>query len=91
METNTSMIDSTVTTIKERLLLRFGRAKEVVGGNWRNELAAADDFFNTKTGVDFMRSVAQAYSNAGRGHVDRIERVTLALEKIAGIQNPPVA
>ncbi len=91
MEEVANMTDSTVTTIKERLLTRFGRAKEVVGGNWRNELAAADEFFNTKTGVDFMRSVAQAYSNAGRGHVDRIERVTLALEKIAGIQNPPVA
>lgn len=90
MEEVTNATDSTVIPIKERLLARFGRAKEVVGGNWRNELAAADNFFNTKMGVDYMRSVAQAYSNAGRGHVDRIERVTVALEKIAGIINPPV-
>ena len=85
------MIEQTVTTIKERLLTRFGRAKELVGTNWRNVLAETDPFFNTKTGVDYMRSVAQAHSNAGRGHVDRIERVTIALEKIAGIENPPVA
>jgi hypothetical protein len=90
MEEVTNVSESTVIPIKERLLKRFGRAKEIVGTNWRNELSATDPFFNTKTGVDYMRSVAQAYSNAGRGHVDRIERVTLALEKIARIQSPPI-
>jgi len=78
-------------TIKERLLIRFAKAKELVGAGWRNVLAETDPFFNTKMGVDYMRSVAQAHSNVGRGHVDRIERVTIALEKIAGINNPPVA
>lgn len=91
MEDLANAAEAVVATIKERLLTRFGRAKEQVGPNWRNVLAESDDFFNTKTGVDYMRSVAQAYSNAGRGHVDRIERVAIALEKIAGIHNPPIA
>ena len=90
MEDLTNVTEGTVLTIKERLLIRFARAKDIVGANWRTELSEADPFFNTKLGVDYMRSVAQAHSSAGRGHVDRIERVTIALEKIAGIQNTPV-
>lgn len=37
-----------------------------------------------------MRSVAQAFSDPRRGNVDRIERVTLGLEKIAGIAPVPI-
>ena len=44
-------------------------------------------FFNTRTGEAYMRSVGQALSDPKRGHVDRIERVTLALEEIAGVIN----
>lgn len=80
----------TVPTIKERLLRRFERAKGAVGLNWRKILAEKDPFFNTKIGVDYMRSVQQASSNSGRGHVDRIECVTRALEKIAKIKSPPI-
>lgn len=90
MQIETSHIDSTVVTIKERLLKRFGRAKEMVGAGWKDSLANSDPFFNTRQGEMFMHSVAQAYSNPKRGHVDRIERVTIGLEKIAGIENPPV-
>lgn len=90
MKQGTNIGLATALTIKERLLIRFVRAKDAVGGNWRNVLAESDPFFNTKRGSDFMRSVAQAQSNGLRGHVDRIERVTIALEKIAGIENPPI-
>lgn len=91
MSADTNQNESTVPTIKERLLARFGRAKEMAGGNWKDQLAASEPFFNTREGETYMRSVAQAFSNPARGHVDRIERVTLALERIVGIQNPPVA
>lgn len=47
-------------------------------------------FFDTSTGEAYVRSVAQAYSDPRRGNVDRIERVTLALEKIAGIGHLPI-
>lgn len=72
-------------SIKERLLIRFVKARNIVGKNWRGILAEADPFFNTKLGGDFLTSVAQAVSDSSRGNVDRIERVTVALEKVAGI------
>lgn len=74
-------------TIKERLLKRFIRARNLVGKNWRGVLAANDPFFNTKLGSDYLTSVAQAVSDSSRGNVDRIERVTVALEKMAGISS----
>lgn len=75
-------------SIKERLLIRFINSRNIVGKNWRGVLAARDPFFNTKLGGDYLTSVAQAVSDNSRGNVDRIERVTIALEKAAGI--PPV-
>ena len=88
METSPNL--QTVPTIKERLLKRFGRAKKKVGWGWKDKLAEKDPFFNTRTGEAYMRSVAQASSDIKRGNVDRIERVTIALEKIAGIKSPPI-
>jgi hypothetical protein len=77
-------------SIKERLLVRFIRSRNIVGKNWRSVLAARDPFFNTKLGSDYLTSVAQAVSDSSRGNVDRIERVTIALEKAAGINSTPV-
>lgn len=77
-------------SIKERLLIRFIRSRNIVGKNWRGVLAASDPFFNTKLGGDYLTSVAQAVSDSSRGNVDRIERVTIALEKVAGIRSLPV-
>lgn len=71
--------------IKQRLLIRFRRAKEMAGPKWRDKLAKHDKFFDTRTGEAYMRSVAQALSDPRRGDVDRIERVTLALEEMVGI------
>ncbi|MCE6992121.1 hypothetical protein [Dyadobacter sp. CY323] len=73
-------------TIKERLIKRFVVARDVLGKHWRDELAESDPFFNTKLGADFMGSVSQAISDTSRGHVDRIERVVVAMEKLAGIK-----
>ncbi|WP_031528008.1 hypothetical protein [Dyadobacter crusticola] len=77
-------------SIKERLLIRFVRSRNIVGKNWRGVLAARDPFFNTKLGGDYLTSVAQAVSDSSRGNVDRIERVTIALEKAAGIRPVPI-
>ncbi|WP_439558691.1 hypothetical protein [Dyadobacter sp.] len=77
-------------SIKERLLIRFVKSRNIVGKNWRGVLAANDPFFNTKLGGDYRPSVAQAVSDSSRGNVDRFERVTLALEKAAGIRSVPI-
>ena len=77
-------------TIKERLLARFVTSRNIVGKNWRGVLAAHDPFFNTKLGGDYLTSVAQAVSDSSRGNVDRIERVTVALERVAGIKSVAV-
>jgi hypothetical protein len=74
-------------TIKQRLLIRFRKAKEMAGPKWRDKLAEHNNFFDTRTGEAYMRSVAQALSDPRRGDVDRIECVTLALEEMAGIVN----
>lgn len=85
MHIETSLTDPAIMPIKQRLLQRFAKAKGVVGSKWRESLAQHDPFFNTRMGEAYMRSVAQAYSDPKRGNVDRIERVTLGLEKIAGM------
>ncbi len=72
--------------IKERLLDRFNKAREVVGVNWRQSLAQSDPFFNTLEGAGWMNQTTGAVSKSTRISVDRIERVTLALEKVAGIE-----
>lgn len=90
MHIETSLTDPSALTIKQRLLQRFAKAKGIVGPKWREALAMNDPFFDTRMGEAYMRSVAQAYSDSRRGHVDRIERVTLSLERIAGIAPLPV-
>jgi hypothetical protein len=90
MEDSTNGSKQAAISIKERLLIRLKRAKETVGPSWRQSLAEHDEFFDTLDGARCMDTVAQAFSNPRRGSVDRIARVTLALEKIAGIESPPI-
>lgn len=90
MHMETSSSQRRGVSIKQRLLARFGKAKEIVGTRWKDALAKSDPFFNTREGEAYMRSVAQAYSDPKRGHVDRIECVTLALERIAGVNEPMI-
>lgn len=90
MHIETSSADRVVAPIKQRLLLRFAKVKGIVGPKWREILARNDPFFDTRMGEAYMRSVAQAYSDPKRGNVDRMERVTLALERIAGITSMPI-
>ncbi|MGG7666642.1 hypothetical protein [Dyadobacter sp. BHUBP1] len=71
-------------SIKDRLLERFTFAKQFVGKNWRKVLAEHDPFFLTKTGRNYVSTTVQALSRKSSGQVDRIERVTLALEKLIG-------
>lgn len=85
MQMETSTPPQTGISIKQRLLARFARAKAIVGPKWKDALSKSDPFFDTRTGEAYMRSVGQACSDPRRGDVDRIERVTVALEFIAGI------
>lgn len=79
-----------ILTLKDRIFNRFLVAKEKVGSDWRNKLAESDPFFNTKKGADVMQGVARAMKDKSLASADRFERVTLALEKIAGIDNAPL-
>ena len=75
-----------VPSIKSQLLARFLAARETVGKDWRSKLADFEPYFNTKAGVDDMALTAQAVNeNQRRGQVDRIKRVVLSLERMAGI------
>ncbi|AXE21202.1 hypothetical protein DR864_27410 [Runella rosea] len=76
--------------IQDRLVDRFIYARDKVGADWRKQLSEADAFFNTKVGADWMHGAASAVSSTRRASADRLERVVLALEKLAGIQNPPI-
>jgi hypothetical protein len=76
--------------LKERLFQRLLFAKEQVGRDWKNKLADSDPFFDTKRGTDYMNSVSRGLSNKSTVGPDRLERVTLALEKLAGIDSQPL-
>lgn len=76
--------------IQDRLVDRFIYARDKVGADWRKQLSEADAFFNTKVGADWMQGAASAVSSTRRASADRLERVVLALEKLASIQNPPI-
>ncbi|MDF7822310.1 hypothetical protein P1X15_32150 [Runella sp. MFBS21] len=91
MKVNAKSIEQTVVkSIRERLIERFVKARDQVGVDWRRQLSQVDEFFNTKEGADWMQGASSAVSSPRRASADRLERVVLALEKIADIQNPPV-
>ncbi|MGG7666641.1 hypothetical protein [Dyadobacter sp. BHUBP1] len=75
--------------IKDRLLARFVIARNHIGKSWRQSLARTHHFYGTHEGQAYLVSVVQAVSDKSRGHVDRIERVTLDLEEIVGIKSGP--
>lgn len=83
-------IEPTVKKIRERLIGRFVVAKDMIGERWKDELAKSDPFFNTLEGIRYAVGAINAVSNPSRINDDRLERVVLALEKLAGIQNGPV-
>ncbi|MCW3120416.1 MAG: hypothetical protein JWM28_4498 [Chitinophagaceae bacterium] len=86
----TKNVSAAILPLKDRIFNRFVVAKGKVGADWRNKLAESDSFFNTKKGADYMQSVARGMSNKSLVSADRFERVTLALEKIAGIDGKPL-
>ena len=90
MDESSNSNERTVPTIKERLLERFRKAKEEVGPNWRKTLADHDPFFDSFDGAKHMETAAQVLSSGKRGSIDRIARVTKALEEIAGIEATPI-
>jgi len=79
-----------VPTIKERLLKRFFKAKGIVGDGWKSALLKSDDYFDSKEGQDCIHSVSRAINDPRLANVDRIEKVTIALERIANIKSIPV-
>lgn len=69
-------------TIKSRLMSRFVVARNILGWRWQKILGDHDVFFTTAEGCRCISQTAQAVSDPFRGHVDNVERVVLAMEKI---------
>jgi hypothetical protein len=72
-------------SIRYRLFMRIVDAQKIVGGHWRMAIKAADPFFSTRKGEDFIISASQLMSTRKRISIDRLERVVVPLEKVAGI------
>lgn len=87
---NAIQTERTVKKIRERLLERFIKAKENFGDKWKDEAAKADPLLNTLEGGRYMSSAGYAIKQPNRISDDRLEKIVLALEKAAGINNPPV-
>ncbi|WP_428665747.1 hypothetical protein [Runella sp.] len=56
----------------------------------RDRLIERFIYARDQVGADWMQGAASAVSSKRRASADRLERVVLGLEKIAGIQNPPI-
>ncbi|MPR36516.1 hypothetical protein [Salmonirosea aquatica] len=90
MSESSNRNDQTVPTIKERLIERLKRAKEKAPSDWKKALADHDPYFDSYGGSKCMDAAANAISNGRRANIDRIARVTIALEEIVGIEPTPI-
>lgn len=79
-------------TVKSHLLERGRIAKEKIGKNWRKEAKKADSFFNSYEGFTYLNAFQTALGKSGtkRVSIERIHRVTRALEIAAGIPYKPI-
>lgn len=73
--------------IKETLFSRFKVARETVGSDWRTKLAKQDDYFNSLEGARVMEQAASTGNGRPRIGIDRLVRITKALEEVAGIEH----
>ena len=80
----------TVKTIHERLIDRFLVAKEAVGVRWQSRIVETFPQYNTKDWGNYMRAALASVKTPGRISPDKLEIIVICLEKIAGIENPPV-
>ncbi|MGG7664058.1 hypothetical protein [Dyadobacter sp. BHUBP1] len=71
--------------IAYRLLQRFVDARTVLGNDWHSALIASDPFFTTEKGKCYLTSIGRSLSDLKTGPVDHMERVIVAMEKLAGI------
>ena len=78
-------------TIKERLIERFNSATMKIGTVWRVKLVAADPEFNSFDGGKLIQQTSVLGSRPASMNVDKLEKITLAVEKLAGMETEPVA
>ena len=84
-------VTNEVPTIKDQLLARFVVARDKLGRGWRKQLAESNPEFDTLEGANDMKLITEALnSKKRRGQVDRIKKIVLALEDLAGIPHPPI-
>lgn len=81
-------MDEKMPTIKERLNARFNAARETVGPRWQKDLSEAEPFFNTKEGANWMSQASNSVTDPRRISNDRLERIVIALEKLAETLKP---
>lgn len=78
--------------IKDQLLKRGRIAKDKLGPKWRSEVKKVDLFFNSYEGFTYLNAFQTALGKSGtkRVSIERIHRVTKALEAAAGIPYKPI-
>lgn len=77
--------------IKKDLIVRLRAAKDQLGNDWRKKLVESDDSYNTYEGAQIILHASQAISSDKcRMGIYRLHRITIALEKAAGIEHVPI-
>ena len=62
----------------------------MIGQSWRTKLAKHDDYFNSLEGARTMEQAASTSQGRPRISIDRLARITKALEEVAGIDHEAI-
>lgn len=73
---------------KEQILSRFNAAYEIAGRDWKNLVVAVNQQFNTKAGADALNRIMGDRVRGTRISLEKLEEITIALEKAIGIKDP---
>lgn len=78
-------------TIKEELIVRLRAAREKLGDDWRKQLISNDEYFNSYEGAKIIEHASMAISSDKcRMGIDRLMKITKAMERLAGIEHVPI-
>lgn len=84
-------IEQNELTVKDQLMIRLRKAKDIVGPEWRKKIMEADPYYDSYEGTRIIDHVAASLSSGNcRIGIDRLVRATKAMEKAAGIEHVPI-
>jgi len=73
---------------KQQILSRFNAAYEIAGRDWKNLVVSVNPAgFNTKFGADALNRIMGDRVRGTRISVEKLEEITIALEKAIGIKD----